>query len=213
MRARSTGNGPGSDPGMACEVYVSAPPASSMTVTAGQRAQQKVPGERTREVMLDPGASAGTPVRNQGPGRSLPGPDAGHPLQATGPIAPDGLRRVDSNGDSNSSDRRQRITLARSAPTGDMSGLKTDGRGSTPFDRDCSQDCSQATGRRPTYVDTSGIPAQPTTGDGRSWTTCPLLRIRCLVPAACPKDGQTREPTVNPGRPGAPGSHAEAGHH
>ena len=42
--------------GMACEVYVPAPPASSMTVTAGQRAQEKVPGERTREVMLDPGA-------------------------------------------------------------------------------------------------------------------------------------------------------------
>ena len=64
------------------------------------------------------------------PGRCLPaGPDGGsrapgHPLQATGPIAPDGLRRVDSNGDSNSSDRRQLITLARSAPTGDMSGLK-----------------------------------------------------------------------------------------
>ena len=72
------------DPGMACEVYVSAPPASSMTVAAGQRAQQKVPGERTREVMLDPGASADTPVRNQGPGRSLPGPDAGHPLQGAG---------------------------------------------------------------------------------------------------------------------------------
>jgi hypothetical protein len=26
-------------------------------------------------------------------------------------------------------------------------------------------------------VDNSGISAQPTTGDGRSWTTCPLLRI------------------------------------
>jgi len=28
--------------------------------------------------------SADTPVRNQGPGRSLPGPDAGHPLQGAG---------------------------------------------------------------------------------------------------------------------------------
>jgi hypothetical protein len=28
--------------------------------------------------------SADTPVRKQGPGRSLPGPDAGHPLHATG---------------------------------------------------------------------------------------------------------------------------------
>ena len=36
-------------------VYVSAPPASSVTVTAGQRAQVKVPGKRTREVTLDPG--------------------------------------------------------------------------------------------------------------------------------------------------------------
>ena len=43
-----------------------------------------MPGERTREAMLDPGASADTPVRNQGPGRSLPEPDAGHPLQRVG---------------------------------------------------------------------------------------------------------------------------------
>jgi anti-sigma B factor antagonist len=35
---------------------------------------------------------------------------------------------ADSNGDSNSSSRRQRITLARSAPTEDMSGLKAEGR-------------------------------------------------------------------------------------
>jgi hypothetical protein len=31
---------------------------------------------------------------------------------------------------------------------------------------------------RPAYVDNSGISAQPTTGDGRSWTTCPFLWIR-----------------------------------
>ena len=37
--------------------------------------------------------------------------------------------------------------------------------------------CSQAAGRHPTHMDNSGISAQPTTGDGRSWTTCPLLRI------------------------------------
>ena len=71
-------------PGMARGVYVSAPPASSATVTAGRRAQVKVPGECTREVTLDTGASADTPVRDQGPGRSLPGPDAGHPLQGAG---------------------------------------------------------------------------------------------------------------------------------
>ena len=28
--------------------------------------------------------SANTPIRNQGPGQSLPGPDAGHPLQCGG---------------------------------------------------------------------------------------------------------------------------------
>ena len=55
-----------------------------MTVAAGQRAQEKVPGERTREVAIDTGASTGTPVRNQGSGGSLPGPDAGHPLHGTG---------------------------------------------------------------------------------------------------------------------------------
>jgi hypothetical protein len=33
---------------------------------------------------LSVGASAPPPVRDQGPGRSLPGPDAGHPLQAAG---------------------------------------------------------------------------------------------------------------------------------
>ena len=85
----------GSVPGMARRVCVSAPPVSSVTVTAGQPAQGKVPGERTsREVTtLDTGASADTPVRNQGPGRSLPGPDAGHPLHgagAHGAVARDG---------------------------------------------------------------------------------------------------------------------------
>ena len=46
-----------------------------------------------------------------------------------------------------------------------------------PFCGDCSQDCSQAIGRRPTHVDNPGMSAQPTTGGGRSWTTCLLLRI------------------------------------
>ena len=49
-----------------------------------------------------------------------------------------------------------------------------------PFFRDCSQDCSQGAEQHPTHVDNSGISAQPTTTDGRSWTTCPLLRIRRL---------------------------------
>jgi hypothetical protein len=34
----------------------------------------ELPGERTREVTLDTGASAHTPVRRQGPGLSLPEP-------------------------------------------------------------------------------------------------------------------------------------------
>jgi hypothetical protein len=37
------------------------------------------PRTRTREVTLDPGASTATPVRNQGPAGSLPGPDAAIP--------------------------------------------------------------------------------------------------------------------------------------
>jgi hypothetical protein len=62
----------GLGPGMACEVYVSAPPASSATVTAGQRAQVKVPGQRTREVTLDTGASTDTPARTKGQARACP---------------------------------------------------------------------------------------------------------------------------------------------
>jgi hypothetical protein len=45
---------------------------------------ERLPAARTREVMLDPGASTDTPVRGQGPGRSLPGPDADHPLYRAG---------------------------------------------------------------------------------------------------------------------------------
>ena len=69
---------------MARLVYVSAPPASSVTGTAGQRAHVKVPAERTRESRLIPETSADTPVRSQGPGGSLPGPAAGHPLHGAG---------------------------------------------------------------------------------------------------------------------------------
>ena len=39
------------------------------------------------------------------------------------------------------------------------------GRGSAPFRRDCSQDCSQGAEQHPTHVDNSGISAQPTTSD------------------------------------------------
>src|ERR1700736_4910338 len=41
-------------------------------------------GERTREVTLDTGASTDTPAKDQGPGMSLPDPDAGHPLHGEG---------------------------------------------------------------------------------------------------------------------------------
>jgi hypothetical protein len=71
---------------------MSAPPASSVTVTAGQLAQEKVPGGRTREVTLDPGASADTSVRSQGSGGSLPGSDACHPLQVQRVPRSEGMR-------------------------------------------------------------------------------------------------------------------------
>jgi hypothetical protein len=58
--------------------------------------------------------------------------------------------------------------------------------GSAPFRRDCCQYCCQAAGRRPTHVDNPGISAQPTIGDGRSWTTCPLLRNRTSLPGRDP---------------------------
>src|SRR5205807_155016 len=43
-----------------------------------------------------------------------------------------------------------------------------------------------AAGQRPTHADNFGISARPTTGDGRSWTTCPLLRIRCSRACCAP---------------------------
>lgn len=47
--------------------------------TQGNQRRWKGTGQRIRKVTLDPGATADTPVRNQGPGRSLAGLDAGHP--------------------------------------------------------------------------------------------------------------------------------------
>ena len=76
--------------------------------------------------------------------------------------------------------KRQRPAAARNARTiranlGYARPDKTVGD-QHPFRRDCCQHCCQAAGQRPTYVDNSGISAQPMTRDGRSWTTCPLLR-------------------------------------
>ena len=50
----------------------------------------------------------------------------------------------------------------------------------TTIGRDCCQSCCQATGQRLSQVDSCGISAQHTNGDGRPWTSCPLLRIRRL---------------------------------
>jgi hypothetical protein len=47
-----------------------------------------------------------------------------------------------------------------------------------PFRRDCCQHCWRAAGQRLSRTDNSGMPAQHTDRDGRSWTMCPLLRIR-----------------------------------
>jgi hypothetical protein len=72
---------------------------------------------------------------------------------------------------------------------GESPALKTGGRASRPFRRDCSQDCSQAAGQRRSRVDNCGMSAQRTDRNGRSWTTCPLLRIRRLgvrVPPSAP---------------------------
>jgi len=71
---------------------------------------------------------------------------------------------ADSNDDGNgsdqslTSDQRQRIALARSAPTWDMSGLKTNGRDQY---RERS-DCSQAAGQRLSCADNAGMSTQHT---------------------------------------------------
>src|SRR5271165_6808547 len=83
-----------SDPEMARSVSGGAPPPSRGTRRSFQnRFAESIFGIHPLSV----GASAPPPVRDQGPGGSLPGPDAGHPLQAAGPVATDGLRRADSN--------------------------------------------------------------------------------------------------------------------
>ena len=57
--------------------------------------------------------TADPPVRNQGSGRSLPGPDAGHPLQGSGRLATKGLHRGGQRQQrptASTGDRRQPIT-------------------------------------------------------------------------------------------------------
>jgi hypothetical protein len=69
-------NGPGPDPGMACEAYVPAPPASRTAQTENTFKERN-----SFTAALDPGASADTFRSETKARRSLPGPDAGHPLQ------------------------------------------------------------------------------------------------------------------------------------
>jgi hypothetical protein len=70
---------------MAREVYVPAPPASSVIVTAGQRQQVKLPGQRTsREVALEPGASTDIPVGTKGQAGACPDRTRAIPLHRAG---------------------------------------------------------------------------------------------------------------------------------
>jgi hypothetical protein len=73
---------------MARSVSGGAPPPSRGTRRSFQdRFAESIFGTHPLSV----GASAPPPVRDQGPGSSLPGPDAGHPLQAAG--SHDGRKR------------------------------------------------------------------------------------------------------------------------
>ena len=96
-------------------------------LTAGQRAQVKLPGERTREVTLDPGDLYGhSGQKTKGQAGACPDRTRAIPCKVRVCLLPDGLRRVDSNGDATAATngKRQRPatahTLARSAATGDI---------------------------------------------------------------------------------------------
>ena len=81
---------------------------------------------------------------------------------------------VAATADSNGSSQRlaaaiggRATTLVPSAATWCTPRLKADGRGSAPFRRDCSQDCSQAAGQRRSRVDNCGCrPGAQTVTDG-----------------------------------------------
>ena len=76
----------GSDPGMPAEYPCPPLKCDRDCRTAGTGEKCQVNGHA--KPRLTPETTADTPVRNQGPGRSLPGPDAGHPRQdAGGPAA------------------------------------------------------------------------------------------------------------------------------
>jgi hypothetical protein len=94
---------------------VPAPPASSMTLTAGQPAPVKDTGQRTREVTLDPGALRTLRSETKGQAGACPDRTRAIPCTVRVGLLLDGPRRVDSNGDSNSSDQRQAATTSDSA--------------------------------------------------------------------------------------------------
>ena len=64
---------------------------------------------------------------------------------------------------------------------------QADGRRSRPFCRDCCQHCCRTVGRRRSHADTFGMLAQYKATDVRSWTMCPLLRIRCSRACCVPE--------------------------
>ena len=65
-------------------------------------------------------------------------------------------------------------------------GHVTPGNRIVGISRNCCQYCCPNCGQRLTRVDDCGISAQRMDRDGRSWTMCPLLRIRCSHPRCGP---------------------------
>jgi hypothetical protein len=146
---------PRSDPGMACEVYVSAPPPSSATVTAGQRAQVIVPGRRTREVALDTGASANTPARSQGSAAACPDRTQAIPSRvAESDAGTFGCERGPTP--------RSAAWGAAAVGGGALRGRCRTGRSVTP--RTAARRLQQAAG-----LGTSGVPARDVRHCGRPW--------------------------------------------
>jgi hypothetical protein len=107
-----------------------------------------------------------TPARNLGPGRSLPGPDAGHPLHGAG-------------------DHRA-VSMIRNICGMILAVRKMSDR---------VQHCCQGHSQLSTQDDGSGTSAQQTATTGQPWTVRPLLRIRRLgvrVPPSAPPYPQVK---------------------
>jgi len=90
----------------------------------------------------------------------------------------------------------------------DPAARRTAGTRHQPFCRDCCQYCCPDGGQHLTRMDRCGISAQRTDHNGRSWTMCPLLRIRRLgvrvppsTPVTCSKQQLTGPaPGISKGR-------------